>query len=542
VLSLAEAVRKLREDVLAQFNAGSLPRLVADLLFTQLVEHAELGVEQSATTTAISLRQDAELRQGADHRRNAAKQPFTKHDYTGAEIATASSIAKAIRAVRKRLPIKRDFLLHDGSPHAVTVSGVGSLRNPVTELARRGEELVDDSSGGELGLRLIVEPPIAMEAGGTTFMPAPSLPAQTTSPIVHLYAQSVHIYREPLPGVLDANAAFVRMEQGIGYIARIYKQHLISRFDERHEPYPITYLFDDAFEDGEQYDLVFIPALFDWNLSVASLIETYSRPGEPVIRRLLPIPSERDDNDIEFIKFAINYHLLFGTALHTIFVPPRSRFLQSEFGTDASSFTAGGLFIQMDEMYEREGDVIPRPKTDRKKVAEFFHRIEHLGDHAHLLRYNDLTFTHTPDPSLEEMWSPFLRDLQANACAVCSEPLDPGALDHIVPLPTGNNSLINLRMVCRRQGHEHTIADLPRIDLTRIIQRRMYTNTVLEPSLELLKQLTDRTLAGVPIVPRWRAAGDCRRVLPVHRRGCGAAPARIRITARALLRLPALRI
>jgi hypothetical protein len=100
------------------------------------------------------------------------------------------------------------------------------------------------------------------------------------------------------------------------------------------------------------------------------------------------------------------------------------------------------------------------------------------------------------------MWAPFLSDLQNQECAVCGKKLDPGILDHIVPLPVGNNSLVNLRMICG--GGEHSlITELPRIDLTRIAQRRKLTDLLPEPSLELLKKLTDRTLVGVPIGSGW---------------------------------------
>lgn len=506
MLTRAEAVGRLRDECLAGFHAGSLPRLVADLLFTQFIEYVEGGIlNQPYTTTKTELGVAAEGRKELDHARHAGKKhPVTDDDYADAEIPDPSSIAKAIRAVRDKLPIKGEYLFDDGL-RPVMVIGVGALWNPLGNDVRLGQEVVDDTPPGRLGLRLLVELPIAEVAGGTTPAPARDVLAQPTSPIVHLRAERVYVVHE-LPGGLDPDAAFVRMEQGIGYVARMYEQHLASRFDERREPYPITYLFDDAFEDGEQYDLIFIPALFDWNLRVAKLIERYSRPGEPIIRRLLPIPSQRDDNDIEFMKFAISYHLLFGTALHTIFVPPRSRFLETEFGTDASSFTMGGLFIQMDEMYEREGQVTPRPKTDPKKVSEFFERMERLGDHAHLLRYNERTFTHTPDPNLVKMWSPFLRDLQDGACAACGKPLDPGVLDHIVPLPAGNNSLINLRMVCGDRSHEHAITNLPHIDLTRILQKRLCTPAMLQPTHELLKNLTDRTLVGVAIGSRWSSA------------------------------------
>lgn len=504
--SLPQALDQVRRAILSSYNAGSLRRLIADLVLTRLVEHVAAGeFDRPAAFKRDVLSEEASDRIEDDQKR-LKERPSADEGYSGAEAPDTSSIPKAIAELRKRLPRRDTLDLDDGKSHEVIVLGLGLLYNPQGDLPDRSEDFACDATKMELGVACIVLPPLipgptASEIAATP----PDAAAQTLSPIVQPSSPNVYIIRERPPTEVPGIDAFLLREQGIRVIAEVYEQHLGARFRQREtpaEPYPITYLFDDAFEDGEQYDAIFIPALFDWNLRVARLIERHSHHGDPVIRRLLPIPRKRGDDDIEFMKFAISYHLIFGTALHTIFVRARSRFLQTEFGTDGSSFTRGGLFIEMDQMYELDGQLLPKPKTDHQKVTEFFTRIKRLGRHAHLLRYNARTFTHAVDANLETMWAPFLSDLQNQRCAACGKKLDPGILDHIVPLPVGNNSLVNLRMICG--GGEHgPITELPHIDLTRIMQRRKLTDLLPEPSLELLKKLTDRTLVGVPIGSGW---------------------------------------
>jgi hypothetical protein len=504
--SLQQALGQVCRAILNDYRAGSLRRLIADLILTRLMEHVAAGEFDRPALFDRALLRTAALDRIGDDTLKENKKKLPADDYRFAETPGSSSVPKAITQLRRRLPWSGMFVLDDGKSHEVIVLGLGLLWDPDNPLAELSEDFACDATERELGVACVVLPPLITDRADSEIASGrPDDAAQTLSPIVELPSPNVYIHRErSLTEDLGIDA-FVRREQGIRLIAEIYEQHLGSRFQQKEtpaEPYPITYLFDDAFEDGEQYDAVFIPALFDWNLRVARLIERHSHPGDPVIRRLLPIPRKRADDNIDFMKFAISYHLIFGTALHTIFVRARSSFLQTEFGTDGSSFTLGELFIEMDQMYERNGQLLPKPRTDRQKVTEFFTRIKRLGRHAHLLRYNARTFTHAVDANLEEMWAPFLSDLQHQRCAECGKKLDPGILDHIVPLPAGNNSLVNLRMLCR--GGEHgPITELPRIDLTRIVQRRKLTDLLLERSLELLKKLTDRTLVGVPIGPGW---------------------------------------
>lgn len=505
--SLQQALDQVCRAILGSYKAGSLPRLIADLVLTPLVERAAAGEMDLPVVIRRDVLSEMAGDRVQDDQKRLKEQPSAdKVGYSGAEAPDTSSVPKAIIELRRRLLRRDTFDLDDGRSHEVIVLGLGLLLGPDSDLAELSKNFAYDATKGELGVACVVRPPLITDRAESGIAAAPpDAAAQLLSPIVEPPPPNVYIYREPPPTDELGIDAFLRREQGIRLIAEVYEQHLGSRFRQKEtpaEPYPITYLFDDAFEDGEQYDAIFIPALFDWNLRVARLIKRHSHPGDPVIRRLLPIPRERADDNIEFMKFAISYHLMFGTALHTIFVPARSSFLQTEFGTDGSSFTLGELFIEMNQMYERDGQLLPNPKTDRQKVTEFFTRIKRLGRHAHLLRYNARTFTHAVDANLEEMWAPFLSDLQNQKCAECGKKLDPGILDHIVPLPIGNNSLVNLRMLCR--GGEHgPITGLPHIDLTRIMQRRKHADLLPEPSLELLKKLTDRTLVGVPIGPGW---------------------------------------
>lgn len=370
----------------------------------------------------------------------------------------------------------------------------------------RGRAFTDSETGVTVRYRLWDEMPIPEGAEETLcLVPQFEWPATATAPP----QEPVYIFTDdptvPQPELASgADITFIRFEQGVRFIADLFHARFAERFPGS-VSIPVTVLFDTSFI-RRQYAVMMRPALASWNTRLAEFVAQYGFGQERVFHRLLAIPDEKPTKDqLALALYALHYQLSFGLQIDAFFVD-KPTILHDEFGGEDSSATKTGWVIHMDRMYDDPSRVVPaRDSDDALFVAHVFDSMERWSADGDLfeLRYDELTYSGTPDPELDAKFRAFLHRLQHGVCAVCERKLKPGWLDYVVPPPIGNNSLANLRLLCR-QGAHRTLAPLSAYAAYLVADRRL-TDHLPVPTLQALEALGMPTLHGIRIGPHFLA-------------------------------------